>query len=103
MHACDGRKPATGGESSCHLLATRLVLTVCWRTSSRQKLKATDSFDCWRYLIVKCHSGSPWSVAMIISITIVMIMIIMMIIIIIVTNLIFIIINISVSRPPPPA
>ena len=54
-------------------------------------------------LIVKCHSGSPWSVAMIISITIVMIMIIMMIIIIIVTNLIFIIINISVSRPPPPA
>ena len=31
------RKPATGGESSCHLLATRLVLTVCWRTSSRQK------------------------------------------------------------------
>ena len=37
MHACDGRKPATGGESSCHLLATRLVLTVCWRTSSRQK------------------------------------------------------------------
>ena len=46
-------------------------------------------------LIVKCHSGSPWSVAMIISITIVMIMIIMMII--------FIIINISVSRPPPPA
>ena len=36
MHACDGRKPATGGESSCHLLATRLVRTVCWRTSSRQ-------------------------------------------------------------------
>ena len=56
-----------------------------------------------RLLIVKCHSGSPWSVAMIISITIVMIMIIMMIIIIIVTNLIFIIINIRVSRPPPPA
>ena len=54
-------------------------------------------------LIVKCHSGSPWSVAMIISITIVMIMIIMMIIIIIVTNLIFNIINIRVSRPPPPA
>ena len=56
-----------------------------------------------RLLIVKCHSGSPWSVAMIISITIVMIMIIMMMIIIIVTNLIFNIINISVSRPPPPA
>ena len=55
-----------------------------------------------RLLIVKCHSGSPWSVAMIISITIVMIMIIMMIIIT-VTNLIFIIINIRVSRPPPPA
>ena len=53
--------------------------------------------------IVKCHSGSPWSVAMVISITIVMIMIIMMMIIIIVTSLIFIIINIRVSRPPPPA
>ena len=55
-------------------------------------------------LIVKCHSGSPWSVAMITSITIVMIMITMvMIIIIIVTNLIVNIINVSVSRPPPPA
>ena len=31
-----GRKPAIGGESSCHLFATRLVLTVCWRTSYRQ-------------------------------------------------------------------
>ena len=51
MHACDGREPATGGESSCHLLATRLVLTVRWRTSSRQKLKATDAFDGWRYSI----------------------------------------------------
>ena len=40
-----------GGESSCHLLATRLVLTVRWRTSSRQKLKATDAFDGWRYSI----------------------------------------------------
>ena len=56
-----------------------------------------------RLLVVKRHSGSPWSVAMIISITIVMIMIIMMMIIIIVTNLIFNIINVSVSRPPPPA
>ena len=48
MHACDGREPATGGESSCHLLATRLVFTVRWRTSAPQKLKATDVFDCWR-------------------------------------------------------
>ena len=56
-----------------------------------------------RLLIVKCHSGSPLSVAMIISITIVVIMITMMMSIIIVTNLIFNIIVISVSRPPPPA
>ena len=55
-----------------------------------------------RLLIVKCHHGPPWSVAMIISITIVMNMIIM-IITIIVTNLIFVIINISAGRPPPPA
>ena len=84
-----------------------LTITIIDAFSPRSNHSASGGTLCFvgatRLLIVKCHSGSPWSVAMIISITIVMIMIIMMMIIIIVTNLIFNIINISVSRPPPPA
>ena len=54
------RNPATGGESSCHHLAARLVGTVCCRTSSapNKKMKSFDSLVATVLLILNGHSGS---------------------------------------------
>ena len=57
------RNPATGGESSCHHLATRLVGTVCCRTSSapNKKMKCLDALVVIPLLLLNCHSGSSSS------------------------------------------
>ena len=54
------RNPATGGESSCHHLAARLVGIVCCRTSSapNKKMKSFDSLVATVLLILNGHSGS---------------------------------------------
>ena len=54
------RNPATGGESSCHHLAARLVGTVCCRTSSapNKKMKYLDSLVATLWMLLKCLSAS---------------------------------------------
>ena len=54
------RNPATGGESSCHHLAARLVGASCCRTSSapNKKMKSFDSLVATVLLILNGHSGS---------------------------------------------